>query len=199
MAWRSSLSRSLMPAARASSLRSLTPRSAAPRLCSPSVSSSAFRRPLTDTVLRSSPPLSSFRLLFTNHGTLGHLGCTRSLSPLHSSMVAGTRMTSHLAIKMSDKRNLLDKKRRLLARRYELRRKFYKALLQDPDLPSVMRDKVRNRLSQLPRNSSFTRIRNRCVFTGRPRSVYKKFRMSRIIFRELANQGQLQGVKKASW
>lgn len=114
-------------------------------------------------------------------------------------MVAGTRMKSHLAIKMSDKRNIRDSKRRILAARYELKRKFYKALCQDPDLPSAMRDKVRYKLSKIPRNSSLTRIRNRCVFTGRPRSVYRKFRMSRIIFRELATQGQLQGVKKASW
>lgn len=100
---------------------------------------------------------------------------------------------------VADKRNILDYKRRLLASKYELRRKLYKALCRDTDLPSNLRDKHRYKLSKLPRNSSFTRLRNRCIFTGRPRAVYEKFRMSRIVFRELASQGRLQGIQKASW
>ncbi|XP_057764649.1 external alternative NAD(P)H-ubiquinone oxidoreductase B2, mitochondrial-like [Salvia miltiorrhiza] len=96
-------------------------------------------------------------------------------------------------------RNKLDHRRRLLAAKYELRRNLYKALCRDPNLPSAMRVKYRCKLSNLPRNSSFTRVRNRCIFSGRPRGVYKKFRMSRIVFRTLANQGQLIGIKKASW
>lgn len=99
----------------------------------------------------------------------------------------------------AEKRNLLDHKRRLLAAKYELRRKLYKALCRDPDLPSNLLDKHRYKLAKLPRNSSFTRLRNRCIFTGRPRAVYETFRMSRIVFRELASQGQLMGIKKASW
>lgn len=54
-------------------------------------------------------------------------------------------------------------------------------------------------LSKLPRNSSPTRLKNRCELTGRPRGYMRKFNMSRIAFRELAHQGQLPGVKKASW
>ena len=100
---------------------------------------------------------------------------------------------------MSDKRNIGDHMRRLLAAKYELRRNLYKALCKDPDLPSDMRDIHRNKLSKLPRNSSFTRVRNRCIFTGRPRSVYAFFRISRIVFRGLASRGSLMGVKKASW
>lgn len=100
---------------------------------------------------------------------------------------------------VGDKRNILDYKRRLLAAKYELRRKLYKALCRDPELPSNMREKHRYKLSKLPRNSAFNQLRNRCYFTGRPRAVYEKFRMSRIVFRELASQGQLLGVKKASW
>ncbi|KAH0446970.1 hypothetical protein IEQ34_024192 [Dendrobium chrysotoxum] len=61
---------------------------------------------------------------------------------------------------MSDKRNLRDHKRRLLAAKYELRRKLSKAFCQDPDLPYDMRDKHRSKLSKLPRNSSFARVRN---------------------------------------
>ncbi|KAG9155957.1 hypothetical protein Leryth_012034, partial [Lithospermum erythrorhizon] len=100
---------------------------------------------------------------------------------------------------LSEKRNIQDHKRRLLAAKYELRRNLYKALCTDPDLPSDMRDKHRYKLSKLPRNSSFSRVRNRCIFTGRPRAVYEKFRISRIVFRDLANKGALMGVKKASW
>jgi len=51
----------------------------------------------------------------------------------------------------------------------------------------------------MPRDSSITRIRNRCVLTNRPRAVYRKFGMSRLMFRKFAWQGKLIGVKKSSW
>ncbi|MFD6439163.1 30S ribosomal protein S14 [Peribacillus sp. NPDC060186] len=54
-------------------------------------------------------------------------------------------------------------------------------------------------LAKLPRDSSPTRVHNRCGVTGRPRGYMRKFNMSRIVFRELAHQGHLPGVKKASW
>lgn len=54
-------------------------------------------------------------------------------------------------------------------------------------------------LNKLPKNSSPTRLNNRCELTGRPRGYMRKFKMSRIAFRELAHKGQLPGVKKASW
>ena len=54
-------------------------------------------------------------------------------------------------------------------------------------------------LSKLPRNSSPTRLRNRCVLTGRGRGVYEKFGLCRQMFRKLALEGKLPGVRKASW
>lgn len=54
-------------------------------------------------------------------------------------------------------------------------------------------------LSKLPLNASPTRLHNRCRVTGRPHSVYRKFGLSRIAFRELAHKGQIPGVTKASW
>jgi small subunit ribosomal protein S14 len=54
-------------------------------------------------------------------------------------------------------------------------------------------------LSKLPKDSSPTRLKNRCELTGRPRGYMRKFNMSRIAFRELAHKGQIPGVKKASW
>lgn len=104
-----------------------------------------------------------------------------------------------MGLKMSDNRNLLDQKRRNLAEKFELRRKLYKAFAKDTDLPNDVREKFRGKLDDLPKNSSFTRVMNRCVFTGRSRSVYRMFKVSRIVFRELASGGLLHGVKKASW
>nr|AZS52488.1 ribosomal protein S14 [Balanophora laxiflora]UPI49023.1 ribosomal protein S14 [Balanophora laxiflora] len=100
---------------------------------------------------------------------------------------------------MSGKQNIRDHKRRVLAAKYELRRKLYKAFIKDPDLPSDLRYKHRYKLSKLPRNSSFARVRNRCILTGRPRSVYELFRISRIVFRGLASRGSLMGINKSSW
>lgn len=54
-------------------------------------------------------------------------------------------------------------------------------------------------LSQLPRDSAPSRLHNRCLVTGRPRGYLRKFKMSRIAFRELAHKGQIPGVKKSSW
>ena len=95
--------------------------------------------------------------------------------------------------------NIRDNHRRILAAKYELQRKLYKALAKDTTLPDEVREENRLKLSKLPRNSSFTRLRNRCIFTGRARGVYAAFRMSRIVFRDLASKGLLNGIKKASW
>ncbi|KAI5664230.1 hypothetical protein M9H77_23553 [Catharanthus roseus] len=81
---------------------------------------------------------------------------------------------------MSEKRNIRDHKRRLLAAQYELRQKQSKAFCKDSSFPSDIRDKHRYKLSKFPRKSSFARVRNRCTFTGRPRSVYEFFRISHI-------------------
>ncbi|MCP6682472.1 30S ribosomal protein S14 [Bacillus nakamurai] len=54
-------------------------------------------------------------------------------------------------------------------------------------------------LSKLPRDSAPSRLHNRCMVTGRPRGYMRKFKLSRIVFRELAHKGQIPGVKKASW
>ncbi|RKL67380.1 30S ribosomal protein S14 [Salipaludibacillus neizhouensis] len=54
-------------------------------------------------------------------------------------------------------------------------------------------------LANLPRDSSPSRLNNRCKVTGRPRGYLRKFELSRIKFRELAHKGQIPGVRKASW
>jgi ribosomal protein S14 len=92
-----------------------------------------------------------------------------------------------------------DQTRRLLMAKFELKRIQYKAIFEDRNMPNAIRYEYFLKLAKLPRNSSKTRTRNRCVFTGRSRAVYKKFRISRIMFRELASQGALLGISKASW
>jgi len=74
-----------------------------------------------------------------------------------------------------------------------------KALVADRDTPEEERFAAQLKLSEMPRNGSRTRIRNRCELTGRPRGVYRKFKLSRIALRELASSGQIPGMVKSSW
>ena len=92
-----------------------------------------------------------------------------------------------------------DKKRRRLAQRYKVRRTRLKAIAADRSLPAEERFAARLKLAELPRNSSPTRVRNRCDLTGRPRGYYRKLRMSRIALRDLGSQGLIPGMIKSSW
>lgn len=92
-----------------------------------------------------------------------------------------------------------DYKRRLLVAKYEIERMQCKAISRYKKLPNQIRYEFFLKLSKLPKNSSRTRVRNRCIFTGRPRSVYKLFRVSRIVSRELAFKGSLIGINKSCW
>jgi small subunit ribosomal protein S14 len=92
-----------------------------------------------------------------------------------------------------------DKKRRRLSKRFKVRRTRLKAIAADRSLPAEERFAARLKLAELPRNSSPTRVRNRCDLTGRPRGYYRKLRMSRIALRELGSQGLIPGMVKSSW
>lgn len=74
-----------------------------------------------------------------------------------------------------------------------------KAKVYDRTLPPEERFAAQMKLAQMPRTSSATRIRNRCVITGRSRGVYRKFGISRIMMRDMVAGGLLPGVRKASW
>jgi small subunit ribosomal protein S14 len=74
-----------------------------------------------------------------------------------------------------------------------------KKIANDDSLPLEDRFEARLKLAELPRNSSATRIRNRCVVTGRPRAFYRKLKVSRIALRDLASMGQIPGMTKSSW
>jgi len=92
-----------------------------------------------------------------------------------------------------------DLKRRRMVKAHASRRARLKAIATNKSLPMEERFKAQLALAQLPRNSSPNRVRNRCVLSGRPRGYYRKLGMSRIALRDLASNGQIPGMVKASW
>ena len=90
-------------------------------------------------------------------------------------------------------------RRRKLVDQYAAKRKALKALVMDQSKPIEERFRAQLKLAALPRNSSKTRIRNRCEITGRPRAYYRKLQLSRIALRELGNSGIIPGLVKSSW
>ncbi len=99
------------------------------------------------------------------------------------------------------KKSSIDKniKRRKLVQRYAAKRARLLAVANDRTRPPEERFAVRLKLAELPRNSAKVRIRNRCELSGRPRGVYRQFRLSRIALRDLALNGQIPGMVKSSW
>ena len=92
-----------------------------------------------------------------------------------------------------------DTKRRQMVKRFASKRAELKTLIMDQSKPIEERFRAQLELAALPRNSSKTRIRNRCEVTGRPRGYYRKLKMSRIALRELGNNGLIPGLVKSSW
>ena len=90
-------------------------------------------------------------------------------------------------------------KRAALAKQYAAKRAALKATVKDQTVSIEERFKASLKLAELPRNSSKTRIRNRCATTGRPRGYYRKFGLCRVELRDLANKGMIPGVTKSSW
>jgi len=92
-----------------------------------------------------------------------------------------------------------DKKRRLMVKKYAKKRAELLAITGNIKISEEERQKARRKLEQLPRDSSPTRLRNRCTLTGRPRGVFRKFGLGRNKLREIAMRGEIPGVVKASW
>jgi len=74
-----------------------------------------------------------------------------------------------------------------------------KAVANDKSLDETERLIARLKMAELPRNGNPTRIRNRCELTGRPRAVYRKFGLARVMLRHLATRGMIPGLVKSSW
>jgi small subunit ribosomal protein S14 len=92
-----------------------------------------------------------------------------------------------------------EKKRQRLVKKYAAKRAALKAIATDDSKAVEERFKARLKLAELPRNSSPTRLHNRCELTGRPHAYYRKLKLSRIMLRDLASFGQIPGMVKSSW
>ena len=92
-----------------------------------------------------------------------------------------------------------ERKRVRLVAKYAEKRAALKAIANDRTLPMEERFKACLKLAKLPRNSSPTRLHNRCRLTGRPHGYYRKVKISRIALRELGSDGQIPGLVKSSW
>jgi len=101
-----------------------------------------------------------------------------------------------MAKKSAVERNL---KRQRLSEKYSAKRAALKAIARDTSKPVEERFDAQLKLAGLPRNSAPTRVRNRCLITGRPRAYYRKLKMSRIALRQLASHGLIPGMVKSSW
>ena len=91
------------------------------------------------------------------------------------------------------------KRRERLVRKNWEKRQYLKGIILDMSRPDEERMQAVDKLNAMKKNSSPTRLRNRCLMTGRCRGYLRKFKMSRICFRELASLGIIPGITKASW
>ena len=96
----------------------------------------------------------------------------------------------------SIQRNL---KRIKLTKKFLKKRENLKKIIKNKKLPLEERFAAQLKLAKIPRNSSKTRIRNRCEISGRPHGVYRKLKISRIALRDLASKGKIPGMTKSSW
>jgi small subunit ribosomal protein S14 len=92
-----------------------------------------------------------------------------------------------------------EKKRERLVKKYAAKRAALLEIANDKEKPMEERFKARLKLAELPRNSSATRLHNRCQLTGRPHAYYRKLKSARIALRDLGSAGQIPGMVKSSW
>lgn len=94
---------------------------------------------------------------------------------------------------------LRDEKRAKLVKKYAERRDALRAILKDPNASYEAKLEASEKLQKLPRDSSPSRMRNRCQVSGRPRGVYRKFGLGRNKLREATMRGDVPGLRKGSW
>ena len=92
-----------------------------------------------------------------------------------------------------------NEKRKKLVKQYAGKYARLKAVADDESRDETERLIARLKLAEIPRNANPTRVRNRCMVTGRPRAVYRKFKLGRVMLRQLATRGMIPGVVKSSW
>jgi small subunit ribosomal protein S14 len=92
-----------------------------------------------------------------------------------------------------------NERRKQLVKKYAGKYAKLKSIANDESVDETERLIARLKMAEIPRNGNPTRIRNRCELTGRPRAYYRKFRLARVMLRDLANKGLIPGVTKSSW
>ncbi|MBR0552205.1 30S ribosomal protein S14 [Stakelama marina] len=92
-----------------------------------------------------------------------------------------------------------NERRKKMVKKYAGQYARLKAIADDESKDFQERWVARLKMAELPRNANPTRVRNRCELTGRPRGYYRKFRLARVMLRDLANKGMIPGVTKSSW
>ena len=92
-----------------------------------------------------------------------------------------------------------NERRKKLVKQYAGKYAALRAVADDKNADDTDRLMARLKMAELPRNANPTRVRNRCMVTGRSRAVYRKFQLSRIMMRELGNMGLIPGLTKSSW
>ena len=92
-----------------------------------------------------------------------------------------------------------NERRKKLVKKYAGRYAKLKAIANDKALDDTERLMARLKMAEIPRNGNPGRVRNRCEITGRPRAYYRKFRLARVMLRDLALRGLIPGVVKSSW
>ena len=92
-----------------------------------------------------------------------------------------------------------NERRKKLVQKYAAKYDKLRAIADDESRDETERLIARLKMAEVPRNANPTRVRNRCELTGRSRAYYRKFRLSRIMLRELANKGLIPGVTTSSW
>ena len=99
------------------------------------------------------------------------------------------------------KTNMIEREKRrvLVAKKYAVKRAQLKEIIRSPKSSPEQRLAAQSQLQSQPRDASVSRQRNRCAITGRSRGVYRKFGLSRVKIREVANRGEIPGLVKASW
>jgi len=90
------------------------------------------------------------------------------------------------------------KKKQSLFLKYERTRKLLKTIVNSSALPHQLREKAQTELNGLPRDTSIVRHKNLCILTGRGRSVYSGYKLSRLMLKKLSRDGMLTGFRKSS-
>ncbi|MEL6431072.1 MAG: 30S ribosomal protein S14 [Planctomycetota bacterium] len=92
-----------------------------------------------------------------------------------------------------------NERRQRLVEKYAARRAEMKSIIESSQATEEAKDEARAKLASFPKNSNPNRVRNRCSFTGRPRAVYRRFGVCRMVLRDLAHEGKIPGMRKSSW